>query len=431
MTSLEDVSEKAMPAPGRRSTRRRKWLTWSILTVIILVVGCASLAQIGLWRGRVALEARQNKIAVYWLHVAGICWQRSAEWHFLSAIACRRAEDFEAVGEHLQKANELGWSIKELEREQTLALAQTAQFEKIRDDWAELFRTAGSDGPEICLAYINFALSRFRLDEAEAVLEGWKHDFPNDAGPHAKEGKINMVLLQWDAAEASFRRSIEIDPTLDEARLDLASCLIERLKFKEAEQQLRATSDDFRATPRAIVSLSRCISQRGEIDEAFRLLEVGIESSSDNVLLLGELGRLRLMQGDYEAAISALNPVVERTPANTEIRYALAQALRNSGDKEAAQEHFRLVDEGTRALRKLPQLQTKINANPSDVETRFKIASTTWRWKSRRDGVAWLQSILEFSPEHQGAHELLAEHYEAIGDTERVEFHKKMSGQPQ
>jgi tetratricopeptide (TPR) repeat protein len=404
----EKASSAATTAPAKRPAKRnrrnrRKWVTWSIVIASILVASCAVLSQVGLWRTRVAIEARQNSAASGWLSVAGWCWPRNAEWYFLSAVINRRAENFDAVEDNLKKSHSLGWPVSDLEREQLIAMAQTGQFRGVGNKWGELFQTAGSDGPEICKAYVNYALGRFRLDEAAAVLKGWKSDFPADPSPHVMEGKINIVLTQWDRAEQSFRRALEIDPMINEARLQLANCLIEQLEFTEAEQQLRAVSADFRASPDVIAALAKCVAQHGELDEALQLLNDGTQS--------------------HPASI-----VMEKTPANTEIRYALAQALRNSGDEESAQRHFLLVDEGTKALRTLPTLQSIITANPEDLETRFQMASITWKWKSRRDGAAWLQSILESDPNHQPAHRLLADHYEELGDAGRREFHKRMSG---
>lgn len=411
-----------------KSSGRRKWFTWLIVFGMLLVACCAVLSQAGLWQSRLALDARQNSRAASWLRVAGMCWPRNAEWHFLSAVVSRRAERFPEVESHLRMAHKLGWSVSDLEREQTLAMAQTGQFRIVGNKWSNLFKTAGSDGPEICEAYVNFALSRFRLDEAASVLEGWKADFPEDPAPYMMEGKINVVQMQWDRAEASFRRALKIDSALDEARLELAKCLIEKLDFLHAEEQLEAVSENFQSKPEVIAALANCVAQRGELQEALQLLESGVSSHPDDEILLGALGRLQLMRGQNEAAIAALKPVLAIAPANTEIRYALAQALRNSGDEKSAQEHFRLVDEGTRALRSLPQLQSKIAADPSDLDTRFTIASVTWKWKSRKDGAAWLQSILDFDPQHRGANQLLAEHCENEGNLERAAYHREMGG---
>ncbi|APZ92700.1 tetratricopeptide repeat protein [Fuerstiella marisgermanici] len=411
----------------RPARRRRKLVTWTLVLVVIFIAACAVLFQVGLWRGRVAIDARRNDVAKRWLSMTGLCWRKNAEWYYLNAIVNRRSLDFDAVERNLKKAHELGWPVSELERQQNLAFIQTGQFQQIGNKWSELFLSAGSDGPEICKAYVDYALSRFRADEAATVIEGWKTDFPDDPEPYVTEGTINSVLLAWSRAETSFREALEIDPTNDEARIKLADALIQQLKFSEADAELRKVSKSSATEPHVISALAHCVAQQGRLDEALDSLEEALEEKPSDETLLRELGRLQLMQGENEEAIAALTPVLESHPEDTEIRYALAQALRNHGEEQAAQQHFRLVDEGTKALRELSRLTAHVTQNPADVETRFKIGSVTWKWKSRRDGVAWLQSVLEFSPKHTPTHKLLAQHYEESGDRKKAKYHKKMS----
>ena len=138
-------------------------------------------------------------------------------------------------------------------------------------------------------------------------------------------------------------------------------------------------------------------------------------------------GQNQFQSGEYQVAINTFSKILEKEPENTEVRYAYAQALRNNGDEKEAQEHFRLVDQGTKALRELSRLTQEVVAHPEDVETRFRVGEITWKWKSRRDGLAWLRSVLEFAPEHQPTHALLAEHYEQAGDRELAEYHQRKS----
>lgn len=414
-------------APKRRHRRsRRRGLTFCVLLLVLLAGAGLMGAQVGLWRGRVAIEERRHEDAETWLQLAGLCWPRGAEWHFLAATVARRQENFDQVERHLRQAHQLGWPVNELEYQQSLAHAQTGQFRKVDGQWAELFRNAGSDGPEICEAYVKFALARFRLAEAATVIESWKADFPDDAGPWLVEGTLNSVLLRWADAEARFRQALELDSDLTEARRKLATALIKQLKFDQAEHQLRIVADTH-ATADVYADLAHCMAQQGQLDDALQVLQQALQNEPKNVRLLAEYGQLKLMQKDSQAAIDALSQVVAQQPENTEVRYSLAQALRNLGREEQAGKHFALVDEGTRALLKLAALTSAVVADPHNVEKRFQVAETTWRWKSRQDGAAWLHSVLEFDPHHEAAHALLAKHYELTGDAEKAAYHKAQS----
>lgn len=395
--------------------------------LIVLLVGIGlMLGQVGLWRGRVAIEERRHDDAARWLQLAGSTWPRGGEWHFLSAVLARRQTQFEDVEQHLRRAHQLDWPLAELEFQQLLAHAQTGQFDKVGHQWAELFRNAGSDGPEICHAYVKYSLARFRLAEAATVIDTWKADFPEDAGPWLVEGTLNSVLLRWSVAEEKYRQALELDPGLVEARRKLATALIRQLKFAEAEEQLQIVAQHL-PTPEVYADLAHCRAQQSRPDEALRLLERALQEHPEHVRLLAEFGELKLMQNENEAAVAALQQVIDSEPENTELRYSLAQALRNTGQEKAARQHFAMVDEGTKALLKLSSKTAQVVADPQDVDTRFDVAQTVWRWKSRTDGAAWLHSVLEFDPDHRPTHELLAEHYERAGQEQKAAYHRAKS----
>ena len=136
---------------------------------------------------------------------------------------------------------------------------------------------------------------------------------------------------------------------------------------------------------------------------------------------------MHLELNELNLAVKYLRQVIELQPENTELRYSFAQALRSLGKEEEAQQHFKLVDEGTRALLQLSRLTSQVVEDPSNIDLRFKLASITWKWKSRTDGEAWLRSVLEYDPKHAGAHELLANHYESIGQKDEAALHKKLA----
>ncbi len=423
-TLTPEISSRRRPGAKRGY---RRIVTWSSILLTLIVATGALLFQVGLWRARLAIEYRQQNSAETWLNLAEWSWPKNAEWHYLSAIVSRRALNFEQVESHLRHANELGWDVTDLEYQQTLAQAQTGQFDMVENRWATLFETAGSDGPEICRSYVNFLLARFRLEEVSTILNGWRKDFPDDPGPDVIEGTITAQLLQWKKAEELYLKALQIDPTLDEARVKLAEALMKQLRFDEAEEQLRLVSAETAKTPDVIASNAHCVAQQGRLDEALQILETASKNNPSNIRLLAEMGRLQLMRADNKGAIMSLARVLEKEPENTEIRYAYAQALRNDGHEKEAQGHFRLVDQGTKALRELSRLTQEVVAHPEDVETRFQVGQITWKWKSRRDGLAWLRSVLEFAPDHKPTHALLAEHYEQEGDHQKAEFHRRKS----
>jgi tetratricopeptide (TPR) repeat protein len=399
-------------------------MAWLIVLGAIAAGVCLLTFHVSLWRARVAIEERRHVAADRWLSVARYCWPLNGEWHFLSVIVSRRTNDFERTKTELKNAHELGWPGHELERQQSLAYAQTGQFDQVGQRWSRLFQNAGSDGPDLCRAYINFLMTRFQLHEVADIVDGWRKDFPEDPGPWVVEGMISANQLLWSDAENQFQKALELDPTHDDARFRLAEAQIRQLKFSEAESNLSALTS---RTPEVIASLAHCMAQQGRLGEALASLQSANESFRGNVGVLAELGRLQLMQGDYASALAALEDALKIQPENTEFRYAYAQALRNSGRETEAIEHFDRVNQATTALRDLARITRQVVSDPENIEARFKVAEITWRWKSRRDGLAWLLSVLDYEPNHRATHALLAEHYSEVGDSQKAETHAQMS----
>lgn len=408
----------------RRKMLVRRWVTWLIVMGCVLAGTGLLTFHASLWRARVAIEERRQSAAERWLSVARCCWPANGEWHFLAVIVSRRAGDFERTKRELKNAFDRGWPSHELDRQQWLAYAQTGQFAQVRQHWSQLFQDAGSDGPELCRAYIDFLMTRFQLHEVAEIIEGWRSDFPEDPGPWIIEGMISANQLLWSTAESSFRKALELDPSLEDARFRLAETQIRQLKFSEAETNLRQL---VRQTPEVTASLAHCMSQQGRLAEALTSLQSAAKTHPQNLQVLAELGRLQLMDGDYSNAIVALEAALKIQPENTEFRYAYAQALRNSGREQEAVEHFERVNEATKALRDLARLTKQVVSHPDDIEARFKVAEITWNWKSRQDGLAWLLSVLDYEPTHRATHALLAKHYSEVGDKDKAEVHARMS----
>jgi tetratricopeptide (TPR) repeat protein len=421
--SLSPPHHKETEKVRHRFTARK--IATGIILCVIAAVACGIFSQVALWQASLAIEQRQHVKAEHWLTVSSWTWPRSGEWYYLQSILLRRSSQFEELQDSLKAAFAGGWNVADLERQQTLALAQSDQFAEVSDQWSHLFQNAGSDGPEICKAFVNYSLSRFQIAEASSIIDAWKRDFPDDAEAWFVEGRILIVLQRWADAEGVLQESLRRNPQHQGALNDYSTSLMKQLKFSEAAkslEQLRSLNPDSAETAAA---LAHCFIQRGSIEQAQSVLNNAMQKHPEDSALLAENGRLQLAMGNLADAVSCLQRAVEQQPENTELRYSLAQSLRSSGNELESQKHFQLVDEGTKALMQLARLINEVVENPQNTELRFKVASLTWKWKSRKDGEAWLRSVLDYDPENKEAHAMLAEHYASTERPELAELHRK------
>lgn len=86
------------------------------------------------------------------------------------------------------------------------------------------------------------------------------------------QGFLQDELKQFDAAEASFRRAIEIDPELDRAWYGLGLVLIQLQRFDEAIAALRRNTQLQPMSPYAWYQLARVHMDRQEPDETAKII---------------------------------------------------------------------------------------------------------------------------------------------------------------
>jgi len=379
------------------------------------------------------LESRNQAAAGTLLGLSSFLNDDAAETHYLLAIQTRRERDFAATRQHLKTAFELGWDPAELERQQWIALAQTGQFEEIEGRWEDLFLNAGSDGPEISEAYADLLLARFDLESALTVIAAWELDFPEDPRPHIRRGAVLGVVRNWKDAEQEYLAALELDPDNHEARLELAKCRMEQLRFDEALPDLRRIVQEDPQNDEAIVSLSVCLRRLQRTEEAITLLEENADALGTNLDALREMARARIDREQPEEALKFLAKAIEINPIDREIRYLNAQALQSAGREDDAQAEFDFVNEATRPVLRLTQLVPRLVDEPANIELRYEIADITWKYKSKQEGANWFLSLLQFDPDHSLTHAALARHYEETGEPERAALHRARasSGTPE
>jgi serine/threonine-protein kinase len=151
---------------------------------------------------------------------------------------------------------------------------------------------------------------------------------PSLAEAQSALGAVSAHRGQWDLAERSFRRAIEIDPGLSTTRWFFARFVLWPLgRMDEAEREARAGARNDPLSPRAEYELAEVLLSAGKYDESARHCE---HLPAEMVSASECLGRARLAQGRSADAIQ----VLASSPANNwgYLAYAYAKA----GQREKA-----------------------------------------------------------------------------------------------
>lgn len=386
------------------------------IAVILSVVLAVAIPEIAIHRAWWLVEQRRHDAAETWLTVASSLSPRRGIVHYLAARIARRQQRFTDLRHELIAARDWGWSVADLEREQWIALAQSGKVDEMEPHWSELFLEPGSDGPEICRAFVVAALKRSQIADARRVLKAWMSDYPADAAPHYLAATIHEVQREWADAERDYARALELGPADDDtvlaARKGLATAQMGRLRYTESLDAWSAVLGLMPDDETAMVGRAECLFALARIDEARDAVAAALATHAASVPARSLAGRIELAAGNPAAAAVQLAIAVESRPEDAELRYALGRSLRLSGREQDAEQHLAYRAEAEEPLARLRDLQNEIPARSWDADLRFAIGEITYRWKSRDEGLKWFRTALDVDPSHAPSLAAIASHEE-------------------
>jgi tetratricopeptide (TPR) repeat protein len=175
-----------------------------------------------------------------------------------------------------------------------------------------------------------------KLEKMRAAAEKAIQLDPLLAEAHSALGMAYARNGQWDLAEGSLRRAIEIAPNLSFARGSLARSFLMPLgRIEDAVRELRAVASTDPLSPIAQVDLADALLSAGQYDQAARQCE---KLPADSVWRSGCLGRALTAQGRAADAVRVLAVAQLGPPAPTRgsfvqwgvLAYAYAKAGRRT-----------------------------------------------------------------------------------------------------
>lgn len=410
-----------------RKTRRFRPLWWLLLLAVGLGVMWLSggLAMLNNYAVLAALNEGQDDIASQrlgynrWLHGA------IGETEFLRARLARHSGELSLMDKHLQLAARNGLPADRIRREQSLAMAQTGQIDYALESRLNNWIASGIETREVCSAYANGLAASSRFAEARQVLEAWGQDFPQDPRPAFRLGRILEHQRRKDEALEMYVESQRRDPSFIPASYSIARILLDQRKVDEALLAFRACPGAEKSIP-IQTGIAMCLKSQGKLDEAKRILEEVVSNSNETIfaaysqvddpterlVAAAELGKIESDQGNFEQAKRWLKRAIAVNPRDMETRYTYAVALRGLGEKELADKEFEYVKTTREALASVNVLWDRIDSEPNNTEARLELATILLKHESKRAGMYWLKSILQYDPDNAEVAELLKEHVE-------------------
>jgi tetratricopeptide (TPR) repeat protein len=411
------------------------------LGVLVLLGLAAGLAGLGAWYWPERdLRAARAALAQHAYEAARSSLQRylearpaSAEAHLLLAQLDRRSNRYADAVNHLEACGRLGGPADVIALERALGAIQRGS---VNPEWVRLcYEHLSRENADPADQYLILeALSQgfmkiYRLTEALACLEQMLTLQPDSNYAYRRRAWIHEQQDNYDAAEADYRRALEIDAEDKMAALGLAQILLDkRQNGAEAAVQFQRLWEAQQSSA-VVVGLAQSWRLVGRGEDARRLLDEWLKSHSKDALALAERGRLARDEGDTEQAVTLLRQAVTLAPYLRDANYTLYLCLQQQGraaEAEACQTRIREAKEAHEQVRLLTK---RLQEAPNDPDLRCQIAKLFLRFGGEEEGIRWLLTILQQHPRHAATHLALADYYADHGQAARAAEHRRLAGQ--
>jgi tetratricopeptide (TPR) repeat protein len=423
------------PAPASGRAARSRWAA----ALLLLAAGATGAAAFLAGRGRGHPDAATARRAVRDREYAAAIgpldrWLRDrpsdAEPHALRARVAYAQGDLARAGEELRRARSLGLAGRESSRLEALLLARSGRGAEAEGTLAALLKASDEPDPEAAEALARIFLQTYRLRAAQAALERWARDAPEDARPYLGMTQIDARAEQGGPARAveHFREALRRDPRLDEARLGLAEALRETHRYDEAEAEFARYRGRRPDDPAGHLGAGRVALALGRPDEAAKSLDRALELDPDHAAALRERAGIDLGRGEVEAALGRLDRALAIDPFDSEAHSRRGLALARLGRYDEAKAEQARAEQLREDELSLQDVQRRFNADPHDDALRLEIARWMFDHGQGEQGVRWIKTVLSGAPSDPEANGLLAEYYEARGDPGLANFYRLRAG---
>jgi tetratricopeptide (TPR) repeat protein len=329
-----------------------------------------------------------------------------------------------------------------------LLLLAGATFVVLREQWAQeerigalaqakagkfaaaevALRDAATRDPhdvEVLQALARGYLAEKKWSEAEDYLTRWLAERPRDAAALRLRLKLYRDQRRYELARADAQRLVALDSSDLALRKQLANCCFEACRFDEAEQACLFVLQQEPHDQARRSLLAEVYRARGQPQRAAEVLDALLREEPENTRALLGRGTLYCEMDEADKAIPLLQKVLaldahRQGPA----RYYLSVALARAGRPEEAARNCALARQ---ALDEELLLDDR-NAALPNVELQVRAARALLGRGETRQAVEVLERVLEYDPHAAAVHQLLAEHYERLGQPQRAAVHRRQAG---
>lgn len=196
----------------------------------------------------------------------------------------------------------------------------------------------------IRLLIVTLLVKEKKFDAALSQLDDLISKFPDLAIAHYYRGKICMELKNFDAAEISLLKTLEIDSGQELAMFDLATLYQmtgRNLEASQTYENLIEYQPDNTALRIKLINLYSDLGLHKKVENQIEEIKRSSDPGDEKRQLLG---LIYLKQGRLAESIDEMETIVTRYPEGDKPRYYLAIAYQENKEYKKALEHFRMIN---------------------------------------------------------------------------------------
>ena len=203
--------------------------------------------------------------------------------------------------------------------EQKVSLGEATVLPEMKLKTMEAARKAAGAGPDTAQLQADFKaaatlLQEGKLDESEAAFKELAAKNPSTPEVHYNLGLIATRKKDWPAAEAAFKRAIELRPEFGDAYSQLADVYTKMGQPEKATEVLQQAAEG--GDPGVLFSQAAMLLNAGKLDEAAAAFKKVEAADPSNAEVQYHLATIALNQGKTDECVARLEKYVAANPKN-------------------------------------------------------------------------------------------------------------------
>jgi TolB-like protein/DNA-binding winged helix-turn-helix (wHTH) protein/Tfp pilus assembly protein PilF len=219
---------------------------------------------------------------------------------------------------------------------------------------------------------------------------------PDLAEAHASLAYARLYDWDWAAAEAGFRRAIQLNPSYGSAHLWYSHFLSTQRRHDEAFAEVRLAQELDPLSPIIQTQAGWALQHAGRYDEAIDQLQKVLAADPNYLWALWRLGSSSASARRFEEGIQALEKAAAVSNRSPAVLGTLAETYGLAGRKEEAQKVLDELKEMSQR-RYVPAIAfVHAYIGLGDTDRIFEWLETAWRY--REQGIAYLAVWEDYGP---------------------------------